>query len=1104
MVHPHAMSSSQTMAASLLGQRPHDAASERSAMDLQVDRCEQSKPPAASDVTPKLEASNNATADQLKAVSESAFLALSDDYKKQTEREKQNAASALLAQLLSSKPLNNSREPDQNQSSTEMELDEKIPQSRNPSPRPSPQTQLNGDNPPIEQAPPPTCAQADATLDTSEAQKATEDNLMPEASQEDSIEREHNLILDAIQSNAKANPDFIPMFSDFTPLPAARSAKEALLQSEILTDAYFSAVGGPTPRIVGYPELPTQKDAKGTTNDSGSVSGSEPRIQAYAKLEFDDGHFYVNTYSFILGRDVRAARAAFQRELQLKQQKAQNGNGVRTPKRIKPDNNHTIMGSVISDTGGIMGFDPDVPQHCPPQMSWKSSNSSNGHHSHPMLHMTQAEPDMSTPVEPPRVMKDYNALAMESLQNGNEPKRVDTLALLPTPDSCPIIPIHPPASANGVPSSHRGISRKHVKIAYNFHRNVFEMEVMGRNGAFMGADWLAPGQVRPLHSGDFIQIGGVRVRFLLPDVPIGGTGSEATESPVPESNEAARSRPEGGSAKIESEGEADNSGGEDSARNKEAGKVKVKKLTVTVSGQKPSTEESQTPQPARRRGPGRPPKDGIMSKRERAEIAREQKLAARREANGGVTPPPTTKSKASKPGKDGEAEDQPAVKPEKRKYTKRKRPDSAPGDSVVQSIEGGDGNIAPGQEEPIKPAPVKKRKPSRSPSPDYPPESFYTPKELAKPPYNYAVLIYDALSESPTPMTLKQIYRALKLKYPYFRFRCETEGWTSSVRHNLNGNNHLFMHAERDGKGWSWKLIPGASVDKEKKRRPSPPPQDITNHNNQPFLPPSAVPQYTIPHGMPAQHPPPQYPYQPITQHPTPMAPPPLPPPPPARRANPFPFTLPHLPQTVLPEHDLPRPFSLLRSPVYSSPYSSTPPPPHFPHPRHRRAPPQPPPQRRQPPPSAPVAPPPQNYNAPSIIKFQSQPYNAVPHPSQPPPQAPPPPPPAVPIHPMPPAPPPPPQNTSPISSLSLINQDPAFLSRANQAIDNFEAVLMEDYEDQEYIKKVLRSARDRVLNGAKESSFPGGEPKDEAVIINALRGIIGQLTGDQSQAGIP
>lgn len=78
--------------------------------------------------------------------------------------------------------------------------------------------------------------------------------------------------------------------------------------------------------------------------------------------------------------------------------------------------------------------------------------------------------------------------------------------------------------------------------------------------------------------------------------------------------------------------------------------------------------------------------------------------------------------------------------------------------------------------------------------------------------------------------------------------------------------------------------------------------------------------------------------------------------------------------------------------------------------------------------------------------------------------------------------------------SPSLENRDASFLARANQAIDNFEAVLMEDYEDQDYIRKVLRSARDRVLNGVKESTFPGGEPKDEAVIIDALKGIIGSL----------
>ncbi|KAI1916273.1 hypothetical protein LOZ65_005300 [Ophidiomyces ophidiicola] len=1091
------------MAASLMGQVPHDAAPERSPFDLPAG-CEDSKPPPSRDVTSKLEAPNDTTADRLQPASVSGYITVSDEYNKKSEREKQNAASSLLAQLLASKPLakspKNAPVSDQDDSLVNMQIDATFHDSLNP-PTPSQNLETALENFSADQIALATATEASIAWGTNDIPKASDgEALQEEGSQEDSMEREHNLLLDAIQSSAKANPDLNPLYSDFTPIRAPSSAKEALLQNELFTNAYFGAVGGPTPRIVGYPELPSQKDAKGVLNDSESVSGSEPRIQAFAKLEFDDGHFYVNTYSFILGRDVRAARAAFQRDLQSKNQIKHAGNGIHTPSRPKTDGNHTIMGSVISDTGGIMGFDPDVPQHCPPQMSWKSSNSSNGHHNHPILHMSQAEPDMTAPVEPPKVMKDYNALAMDSMQNGRQPRRVDTLSLLPTPDSCPIIPIHPPSSNNGAPSSHRGISRKHVKIAYNFNRNVFEMEVMGRNGAFIGADWLAPGQIRPLHSGDFIQIGGVRVRFLLPDVPIGETGSEMIESPLLEPKDEDLPLPDEADEKLESEADhVENSDGEDLDGN-EAEKTKVKKLTVTVSESRMSVEDNaSSSQPNRRRGPGRPPKDGIMSKRERAEIAREQKLAARREANGGVTPPPSlNKAKLSKSGKEAAPEEPPTMKQEKRKYTKRKKPDSAPGDSVVQSIECANGNVETAQDEPVKPTPVKKRKPSRSPSPDYPPESFYTPKELSKPPYNYAVLIHDALSDSPTPMTLKQIYRALKLKYPYFRFRCETEGWTSSVRHNLNGNTHLFMHAERDGKGWSWKLIPGASVDKEKKRRPSPPPQDISHLNNQHFIQPTAPP-YNVPHPISTQHPPPHYTYQAAPQQ-APMAPPPPPPPVPARRINSFPFLSSHLPQNTS-LNDLPIPFSFLSSPTYRSPYSTTPPPLHFPYPRYRRPLPQPPlppppPQRRQPPPS-PVPPPPpsQTYNAPSIIKFQTQPYTPTPHPTQTPIPPTPPPPPQIPVT-------PPVQAATSGSSLSL-KEDPAFLARANQAIDNFEAVLMEDYEDQEYIKNVLRSARNRVLNGAKESSFPGGEPKDEAVIIDALKGIIGQLTEGQGQSGI-
>ncbi|KAI5287503.1 hypothetical protein KEM55_009337, partial [Ascosphaera atra] len=267
-----------------------------------------------------------------------------------------------------------------------------------------------------------------------------------------------------------------------------------------------------------------------------------------------------------------------------------------------------------------------------------------------------------------------------------------------------------------------------------------------------------------------------------------------------------------------------------------------------------------------------------MSKRERAELAREQRMAAKREANGGITPPSTTSIHATDgkmkkgspafaapftPVGTGEMINMlpdamtPAVRQEKerRKYNKRKKQDCLPGESTVfLSIENstssrfgdfgqvdvgssGAGVMMTHEQSANKTLPPssKKRKPSRSPSPNYPPESAYSAEDLAKPPYNYAVLIFDALSESQTPMTLKQIYRALKLKYPYFRFRCETEGWTSSVRHNLNGNSHLFEHAERDGKGWSWKLISGASVDKEKKRRPSP--QPAPSHSTQHIAP---------------------------------------------------------------------------------------------------------------------------------------------------------------------------------------------------------------------------------------------------------------------------
>lgn len=76
-------------------------------------------------------------------------------------------------------------------------------------------------------------------------------------------------------------------------------------------------------------------------------------------------------------------------------------------------------------------------------------------------------------------------------------------------------------------------------------------------------------------------------------------------------------------------------------------------------------------------------------------------------------------------------------------------------------------------------------------------------------------------------------------------------------------------------------------------------------------------------------------------------------------------------------------------------------------------------------------------------------------------------------------------------------SDEASFNERANKAIDDFEAVLLEDYEDKDYIKGVLKSARARVLGNATESSFPGGEPPDETVLLDALRSMIQGLRGE-------
>lgn len=118
-----------------------------------------------------------------------------------------------------------------------------------------------------------------------------------------------------------------------------------------------------------------------------------------------------------------------------------------------------------------------------------------------------------------------------------------------------------------------------------------------------------------------------------------------------------------------------------------------------------------------------------------------------------------------------------------------------------------------------EPKPKKEKPPvrKRTPSPEIL-ESDYPPEALLKPAASYVILIHEAITKSEeTALTLPQIYKAIERKYPYFKLRVTTNGWQSSVRHNL-GAHKAFCKVTRSGKGWMWGINEGVSIEKEKNK----------------------------------------------------------------------------------------------------------------------------------------------------------------------------------------------------------------------------------------------------------------------------------------------
>ena len=252
----------------------------------------------------------------------------------------------------------------------------------------------------------------------------------------------------------------------------------------------------------------------------------------------------------------------------------------------------------------------------------------------------------------------------------------------------------------------------------------------------------------------------------------------------------------------------------------------------------PGSMLSEVPQdqlPEKRKGPGRPPKNGLISKRDMGIIRRKQKEFEKQ----GIPVPPLdelvrivrtenkAKEAAAKAAARGEAP-----------------PPMAQNFPVMQSIEMssqepcatptyvpavpqpmqqtmGEGDYA--SVDPESKGSPKRQRTYRSPSPMKSKEEC-TEEELKKPNHTYYTTLDEILSEGPPEgLELQQIYDKICKKYPYYKYGVDGHGWQSSVRHNLKQHDR-FQQVTKQGKGWLWAINQEIPFDKEKKRKPTPPP----------------------------------------------------------------------------------------------------------------------------------------------------------------------------------------------------------------------------------------------------------------------------------------
>ncbi|KAI9900210.1 hypothetical protein N3K66_004472 [Trichothecium roseum] len=547
-------------------------------------------------------------------------------------------------------------------------------------------------------------------------------------------------------------------------------------------------------------------------------------LQCLARLRFADCDFQMTSYSLYIGRNQNIQRIISSRP-------SSNGgisSGRLNMRRIGKSK------SYVSIAGGMLGPGDDddrVGGAQPPAKKRKidthgssdneagaSVNGNGNGNGHGSLSNGQDNPEAAAPVNLERAMPSF--------------------------DRAEYIYIHSPGqSIEEIVRRTKGISRRHLKIEYDKKRCIFIATPLHRNGFFRGERHITEPII--LKSGDCLQIKDVMLDFDIPGVALGESGEKlphstggkamkfdfsgrynqpdtSSDGPTPkeeakngdsdvemeEVEEAEEEEPEEDGEEEEEEEEEEDDDEENELDDQDGMDVMTPGMAMQTSPTAPVTEIEQlllmqAGELPRKRGPGRPPKNGIMSKRQQRELKKHQQEMAKQAQLQQAPVEPPIKRRVGRPRKHPGPEDVGATA-DKRPYKPRKP-------------EGGEGSDVE------KRAKEKKDRKVRPPSPPPLREQDYTEEQMAKPSKNYSVLIDEALSAAPGGLTLKQIYRKICEAYPFFAFRCGTKGWESSVRHNLIGN----LAFQKDDATGLWSRVSGIELDAGKKRKPSSPDRNL-------------------------------------------------------------------------------------------------------------------------------------------------------------------------------------------------------------------------------------------------------------------------------------